>query len=65
MTKFHWGEITNWRKKPIGEDREIIVGLMDGYMEVMTSVVVSHDETTGEVETRNARYKLIGPGDGT
>ena len=68
-TKPHYGKITNWCRYPASqglgygidvgrfEDHPIFKG-QGGW----TSFVVSHDETTGEIETKNSRYTLVGPG---
>lgn len=66
--KIHKGRITDWYKYEVGDH-----GL--GYMiqgtfvdhpwfggeHGHTSYVITHDEATGEIETRNSRYTLIGP----
>lgn len=66
--KPHKGSIKNWFKydsdKGLGYlirgefvDHPAFAGLPDGH----TSYVISHDEKTGEIETRNSRYTLVGP----
>ena len=69
--KPHNGRIKNWFKdstdcdgKGLGYlirghfvDHPVYAGQRGGH----TSYVVKHDETTGEIETRNSRYLLVGP----
>lgn len=67
-TKPHRGTITGWYRFPdtaeglgfriIGkfEQHERLAG-----MRAKTSVVVKYDEKTGEIETSNSRYTLVGP----
>lgn len=67
--KPHKGSIKDWSKLRctdkglgyiiLGEfvDHPEFAGAKDGH----TSYVVAHDEATGEIETRNSRYTLIGP----
>lgn len=71
--KPHNGDITNWYKYYLGSLYDYPTGL--GYIIVghyihhnrfygsngHTSYVVSHNEQTGEIETRNSRYRLVGP----
>lgn len=67
------GTIEDWRKVPCGDyglgymiygytpDHPEFAGMGRGDTYFHTSYVVKHDETTGEIETRNSRYKLVGP----
>lgn len=77
FVKPHKGEITNWFKQfyprpVIGGEFEGTLGyLIRGtFMDHPqfghtpfghTSMVVKHDEETGEIETLNSRYTLVGP----
>ena len=60
------GHITEWSKfhTPFGLRYYIFGKFLNhpdfGQKETNTSPVVYHDETTGEIETRNSRYTLIG-----
>ncbi len=68
-SKPHHGRIQHWKKvQPVGERGFYIVGsFMDHPMlgkhggRSRTSQVVKHDGATGEIETRNSRYMLVGP----
>lgn len=66
------GDISNWvkvffNKKDFPEAPEslgyYIKGIPHGHPEfhnwICTSPVVKHDESTGEIETFNSRYKLV------
>jgi hypothetical protein len=65
--KEHKGSLKNWRKYEcpghglgyliLGEfvDHPQFAGHLGN-----TSYVVAHDEATGEIETRNSRYTLLG-----
>lgn len=66
-TKPHKGKLTDWTKFECGYglgyrikcrfvDHPQFAGER-GY----TSAVVAHDLETGEIETRNSRYTLVGP----
>jgi len=62
--KPHKGRIDRWTKLtfPLGT---IVFGRALEHpafagSEIRTSYVVSHDEATGEIETRNSRYTLVG-----
>lgn len=65
-TKPHHGAIKDWRKHECdgGLGFQILGTFVDhpyfagepGH----TSYVVAHDENTGEIETRNSRYRLEG-----
>lgn len=63
--KPHKGRIKNWFKLPCQNGlRYYIVGTFlehpdFGEKETNTSYIVVHDETTGEIETRNSRYTLL------
>lgn len=63
--KPHKGRILNWFKTPCnsGLGYYIIGTFLDhpqlAGKETNTSWVEQHDETTGEIETRNSRYKLL------
>lgn len=65
--KPHYGRIENWQEEACGKHGlgYLIVGrfldhpayaLQKGH----TSYVVKHDKATGEIETRNSRYTLVG-----
>jgi len=65
--KPHMGSIQHWHKYECGTkglgylirgqfiDHPYFAGEYG-----QTSYVVAHDEATGEIETRNSRYKLVG-----
>lgn len=69
--KPHRGTMKNWFKEYWGcegyglgymirgefVDHPEYAGCPNGH----TSYVVAHDEATGEVETKNSRYTLVGP----
>jgi hypothetical protein len=61
--KPHKGIIKNWRKHPLspGFGAYVVIGSYGDRDEffIRTSPVVSHDEATGEIETRNSRYTLV------
>jgi hypothetical protein len=67
--KPHKGRIHSWVKMQIGDDYGLgwcAYGRAEdhpdfGNHHIRTSYVVKHDEATGEVETRNSRYTLVGP----
>ena len=74
MTKTHCGPISHWRRCPLtGQDASMglgyrIAGRGDRYLPaeshrnlITTSVVLAHDEATGEIETWNSRYTLVNP----
>jgi hypothetical protein len=64
--KPHKGSIENWFKQEItGDGGYIIRGRFVDHPLFAgetghTSLVLSHNEGTGEIETRNSRYTLIG-----
>ena len=63
--KPHKGKIVDWVKVPVGDRGEVVFGRAIDHPEfaghsIRTSFVVSHDEATGEIETRNSRYTLVG-----
>jgi hypothetical protein len=66
--KTHKGSIKDWVKLPIRDCPGlgyIICGTFVDHEDFggrygHTSYVVEHDETTGEIETRNSRYTLVG-----
>lgn len=64
-SKPHRGSIRNWHKVPSGKSYYIWGEFIDhpGFGNVITnsSPVFSHDVETGEIETQNSRYILIGP----
>jgi hypothetical protein len=65
--KPHRGGMSEWRFLELGPGRRIVVGrFVDHYLygglRGHTSLVERYDESTGEVETRNSRYTLVGPG---
>ena len=59
------GNITHWRVQHYG-DAKLVWGVFNGHPEFPegsfghTSQVVRHNEATGEIETRNSRYMLVG-----
>lgn len=66
--KPHYGRIETWYKSycgPKGLGYFIIGRFLDhprfALLNGHTSYVVKHDEYTGEIETRNSRYTLVGP----
>jgi hypothetical protein len=65
--KPHKGEITNWFKLPASHGLGYyIVGQFQNHPEfgqkfTNTSWVERHDLETGEIETRNSMYRLVGP----
>lgn len=66
--KPHLGKITDWYRYECeghGLDYRIIGRFIDhpkfAGLRGNTSHVIAHDELTGEIETRNSRYTLIGP----
>lgn len=67
IEKPHKGSIKSWSRYPWdGGLGYVIRGLSVDHPQfagdyIRTSYVVKHDEATGEVETRNSRYSLIGP----
>ncbi len=65
MEKPHKGRIETWTKLPIGDRGYIICGKFLDHEQFAgeeghTSFVLSYDEATGEIETRNSRYTLVG-----
>lgn len=69
LKKPHHGRIAGWHKSACdGGLGYVIVGefldhpMFRGPM-CHTSAVISHDETTGEIETRNSRYTLVESGE--
>lgn len=68
--KPHLGRITSWYKTEFGAGGRglgyLICGtFLDhpkfmGMSDVHTSYVISHDTETGEIETKNSRYTLVG-----
>lgn len=69
--KPHFGRIKDWGEDPLpslGPRAYRIVGhfLDHPYFrgpDIHTSVVVSHDRATGEIETNNSRYTLVNEGE--
>lgn len=67
--KPHNGTITGWRR--VDCQREHGLGwFVEGWngdhptkppADITTSEVVAFDESTGEIETANSRYRLVGP----
>lgn len=63
----HNGRIENWYKRECSHGLGyLIMGTLLDHPTIPvkhtnTSYIVSHDEATGEIETRNSRYTLIGP----
>lgn len=66
MAKSHKGKIEHWFKMPcLGGLGWRACGMSIGHPEfdgsnIRTSYVLNHDQQTGEIETRNSRYTLIG-----
>lgn len=69
--KPHKGQIEEWHKEPCtGGLGFLIVGRFLDHPERLmaldlgghghTSFVVAHDKKTGEIETKNSRYTLVG-----
>lgn len=65
--KPHKGSLKNWYKYEIDAyGGYVIEGTFVGHPQFNglfghTSFVLSHNEETGEIETRNSRYTLVGP----
>jgi len=67
--KPHKGKITNWTTQPVQDCGlgYLIVGEFVNHPDFgnapngHTSWVEKHDRETGEIETRNSRYTLVGP----
>jgi hypothetical protein len=65
--KPHKGRIEQWEKQTAADDKTIVWGVFANHPEFgenvfgHTSYIVSHDEATGEIETRNSRYTLGTP----
>jgi hypothetical protein len=62
------GTLTNWSRAYVTDEGlgYIVVGIFVDHPQFAgraghTSWVVKYDEETGEIETRNSRYKLEGP----
>ncbi len=65
MEKPHKGRIGRWTRITTLNDKVCVAGLALEHPEfgghyMRTSYLVSHDEETGEIETRNSRYTLVG-----
>ena len=64
MEKPHRGAIKNWQREyrsKTGLGYIIIREFVDNAgQRKSTSYVLKHDEATGEIETRNSRYTLLG-----
>lgn len=65
--KPHHGDIYGWRKLPYRglTSSYNVAGLFKGHPTYdgkygFTSLVLSHDEATGEIETKNSCYTLVG-----
>ena len=69
VEKPHKGSITSWSKLHIDDTFGLgwcAIGHNAEHLDfgsgvIRTSYVVKHDEATGEIETRNSRYTLVGP----
>jgi hypothetical protein len=64
--KKYMGVIREWGRIHIVDKAYFIVGQYCGFGtepldDIRTSFVVSYDEKTGQIETRNSRYTLEGP----
>jgi hypothetical protein len=64
--KPHKGRIALWYKQDCGTEGYLVCGVFLDHPQFMgehghTSLVLSHDEATGEIETRNSRYTLVKP----
>ena len=63
--KPHRGRITDWTRVWIDDERYHIFGFSQDHPRLaghlLTSVVLKHDEATGEIETKNQRFRLVGP----
>ena len=64
--KPHHGKIKDWHREPVQKGRFIVVGFFVDHPDFAghqgyTSYIVALDEQTGELETRNSRYTLVGP----
>ena len=65
MSKPHKGKLSDWFKVPCDDGIGFrISGLLEapgcGLQMGHTSFVLAHDEATGEIETYNSRYTLVG-----
>lgn len=65
MEKPHKGRIEHWTKVSYSNGDIVCGRALDhpafaGH-NIHTSYVLKHDKATGEIETRNSRYTLIGP----
>ena len=65
-TKPYKGFIRDWQRQTLKDGRYIIWGTFDGHpwfhnSHGHTSIITFHDTATGDVETLNSRYTLIGP----
>lgn len=69
VDKPHKGTISRWHKSPCERGLGYMInGILDSHPDpdlsgqfCHTSWVEKHDEATGEIETRNSRYTLVGP----
>jgi hypothetical protein len=62
MEKPHRGAIKNWHREYRTGLGYVIIGefVANAGQRKSTSYVLKHDEATGEIETRNSRYTLLG-----
>lgn len=66
--KLHKGSIENWFKLPCSKDKGLGYYIVGDFLNhpdfgnktTNTSWVEKHDVDSGEIETRNSRYTLIG-----
>lgn len=73
ISKPHRGRIVNWTASkiagPFGSRLAVIVGQTPDHPDapvghtfpIITSAVILHDDRSGEIETVNSRYTLVGP----
>lgn len=64
-SKLHRGRIKDWVFVEFEDGHRMVNGLFLDHAAFAgkrghTSFVLSHDEKTGEIETRNSRYTLVG-----
>jgi hypothetical protein len=64
--KPHKGKIENWHTYPVPHGLGyMVIGTFVDHPQFKglrghTSYIVAHDEDSGEIETKNSRYKLVG-----
>jgi hypothetical protein len=61
MEKPYKGALKNWHRKYRLLSGYVIIGENNAGQRKTTSSVLKHNQATGEIETLNSRYTLIGP----